>query len=97
MSLSPYDRDLDRNPANFQPLTPLTFLERSAAVFPDRLAIVHGALRRNYREFHARTKKLASALAKRGFVRGDTVAVMLANTPAMLECHYGVPMCARRA
>ena len=93
MSLSPYDRDLDRNPANFQPLTPLTFLERSAAVFPDRLAIAHGTLRRNYREFHARTKKLASALAKRGFVRGDTVAVMLANTPAMLECHYGVPMC----
>ena len=93
MSLSPYDRDLDRNPANFQPLTPLTFLERAAAVFPDRLAIVHGPLRRNYREFHARTKKLASALAKRGFARGDTVAVMLANTPAMLECHYGVPMC----
>ena len=93
MSLSPYDRDLDRNPANFQPLTPLTFLERSAAVFPDRLAIAHGALRRNYREFHARTKQLASALAKRGFVRGDTIAAMLANTPAMLECHYGVPMC----
>ncbi len=93
MSLSPYDRDLDRNPANFQPLTPLTFLERSAAVFPDRPAIAHGTLRRTYREFHARTKKLASALAKRGFVRGDTVAVMLANTPAMLECHYGVPMC----
>src|ERR1700689_5525428 len=93
MSLSPYDRDLDRNPANFQPLTPLTFLERSAAGFPNRLAIAHGPLRRNYREFHARTKMLASALAKRGFVRGDTVAVMLANTPAMLECHYGVPMC----
>ena len=84
MSLSPYDRDLDRNPANFQPLTPLTFLERSAAVFPDRLAIAHGALRRSYREFHARTKKLASALAKRGFARGDTIAVMLANTPAIL-------------
>ena len=93
MSLSPYDRDLDRNPANYQPLTPLSFLERAAAVFPDRLAIAHGALRRSYREFDARTKKLASALAKRGFVRGDTVAVMLANTPAMLECHYGVPMC----
>ena len=62
-------------------------------MFPDRLAIAHGALRRNYREFHARTKKLASALAKRGFKRGDTVAVMLANTPAMLEVHYGVPMC----
>ncbi len=93
MSQSSYERDLDRNPANFQPLTPLTFLERAAQVFPDRLAIAHGALRRNYREFHARSKKLASALAKRGFVRGDTVSVMLANTPAMLECHYGVPMC----
>jgi len=93
MSVSPYDRDLDRNAANFQPLTPLTFLERAAAVFPDPIAVAHGRLRRNYREFHARSKKLASALAKRGFVRGDTVAVMLANTPAMLECNYGVPMC----
>ena len=93
MSLSPYDRDLDRNPANFQPLTPLALLERAAEVFPDRLAVVHGPLRRNYREFHARSQLLASALAKRGFVRGDTIAVMLANTPAMLECHYGVPMC----
>ncbi len=93
MSVSPYDRDLDRNAANFQPLTPLTFLERAAAVFPDPIAVAHGRLRRNYREFHARSKKLASALAKRGFVRGDTVAVMLANTPAMLECYYGVPMC----
>ena len=70
-----------------------SLLERAAAVFPDRLAIIHGPLRRSYREFHARTKKLASALARRGFARGDTVAVMLANTPAMLECHYGVPMC----
>ena len=93
MSLSPFDRDLDRNPANFQPLTPLSFLERAAQVFPDRLAIAHGPLRRSYREFHRRSKKLASALAKRGFARGDTVAVMLANTPAMLECHYGAPMC----
>ncbi len=93
MTISPYDRDLDRNPANFQPLTPLTFLERAAAVFPDHAAIVHGPLRRNYRDFYARSRRLASALAKRGFSRGDTVAVMLANTPAMLECHYGVPMC----
>jgi len=93
MSQSSYESDLDRNSANFQPLTPLTYLERAALVFPDRLAIAHGDLRRNYREFHARSKKLASALAKRGFVRGDTVAAMLANTPAMLECHYGVPMC----
>ncbi len=93
MTISPYDRDLDRNPANFQPLTPLTFLERAAAVFPDRLAIVHGPLRRTYRDFYARSRRLASALARRGFSRGDTVSVMLANTPAMLECHYGVPMC----
>jgi fatty-acyl-CoA synthase len=93
MTISPYDRDLDRGPANFQPLTPLTFLERSATVFPNHLAIVHGALRRNYREFHARSRRLASALARRGLGRGDTVAALLANTPAMLECHYGVPMC----
>src|SRR5712692_12004559 len=87
-----YDLDLDRNPANFQPLTPLGFLERAAAVFPDHTAIIHGKLRRNYRDFHARATRLASALAKRGIARGDTVAVFLANTPAMLECHYGVPM-----
>ncbi len=93
MTETAYDRDLDRNPANFQPLTPLSLLERAAAVFPERLAIVHGPLRRSYAEFYARTRKLASALAQRGFKRGDTVAVMLANTPAMLECHYGVPMC----
>jgi fatty-acyl-CoA synthase len=93
MSQASFDRDLDRNPANFQPLTPLAFLERAADVFPDRIAIVHGSLRRNYRDFHGRSKKLASALVKRGVRPGDTVAVMLANTPAMLECHYGVPMC----
>jgi len=93
MSQPSYECDLDRNAANFQPLTPLSFLERAAEVFPDRLAIVHGSLRRNYRDFHARSKKLASALVGRGIARGDTVAVMLANTPAMLECHYGVPMC----
>jgi fatty-acyl-CoA synthase len=92
MKKTAYDTDLDKNPANFQPLTPITFLERSAAVFPDHVAIVHGPLRRTYREFHARSKKLGSALAKRGIARGDTVAVLLANTPAMLECHYGVPM-----
>jgi fatty-acyl-CoA synthase len=89
---TPYDTDLDRNPANFQPLTPLQFLERSAAVFPDHTAIIHGKLRRTYAEFYARSRQLASALAKHGIGRGDTVSVMLANTPAMLECHYGVPM-----
>jgi len=87
-----YDLDLPKNPANYRPLTPLTFLERAADVYPDHIAIIHGALRRTYRDFHARSKKLASALAKRGIGRGDTVAVLLANTPAMLECHYGVPM-----
>ena len=61
---TPYDSDLDRNPANFQPLTPLTFLERAAAVFPDHTAIIHGALRRSYREFYARARRLASALAQ---------------------------------
>lgn len=92
MALSPYDTDLDRNPANHQPLTPLGFLERAASVFPARTAIIHGPLRRSYAEFYARTRRLASALAKHGIKRGDTVTAMLANTPAMLECHYGVPM-----
>ena len=87
-----YDTDLDRNAANFQPLTPLGFLERSASVFPDRLAVVHGAVRRNYRDLYARTRRLASALAAHGVGKNDTVTVMLANTPAMLECHFGVPM-----
>ena len=93
MTPTPYDRDLDRNAANHVPLTPLSLLERAALVFPDHLAIVHGPLRRNYRDFYARSRKLASALAQRGLARGDTVAVVAANTPAMLECHYGVPMC----
>jgi fatty-acyl-CoA synthase len=91
--VSVYDRDLDRNPANHQPLTPLQFLERAAQTFPDRTAIIHGDLRRSYLEFYARTRRLASALRGRGIGPGDTVAVVLANTPAMLECHYGVPMC----
>jgi 3-(methylthio)propionyl---CoA ligase len=90
---SPYDTDLDRNPANHQPLTPLTYLSRSALIFPDHTAIVHGELKRTYRDFYTRCRWLASALSKRGIGRGDTVSVMLANTPAMLECHYGVPMC----
>ena len=92
MAKSPYDTDLDRSPANYQPLTPLGFLERAAAVFPNHTAIVHGAMRRSYAEFYVRARQLASALSKRGIKRGDTVSVFLANTPAMLECHYGVPM-----
>jgi len=92
MAKTPYDTDLDRNPANHQPLTPLGFLERSASVFPNHPAVIHGALTRTYAELYARTRRLASALAKHGIGRGDTVSVFLANTPAMLECHYGVPM-----
>jgi len=90
--LTPYDIDLDRNPANYQPLTPLQFLERAASTHPDHTAMIHGPLRRDYRDFYARARRLASALTKRGITRGDTVSVVLANTPAMLECHYGVPM-----
>jgi len=93
MAKTPYDVDLDRNQANFQPLTPLGFLERAASVFPRHTAIIHGQLRRDYADFYARARRLASALEKRGIGRGDTVSVMLANTPAMLEAHYGVPMC----
>jgi fatty-acyl-CoA synthase len=88
----PYDTDLDKNPANYQPLTPLAFLERAAKVFPERTAIIHGGKRYSYEAFYARARRLASALSKIGVKKGDTVAVMLANTPPMLEAHYGVPM-----
>jgi fatty-acyl-CoA synthase len=91
--MSAYDADLEKNPANYQPLTPITFLERSARVFPDHTAVVHGRIRRSYREFYARSRKLASALARAGVGKDDTVAIICANTPAMLEAHYGVPMC----
>jgi fatty-acyl-CoA synthase len=89
---SPYDLGLAKNDANYQPLTPLSFLERSAKVYPAHTAIIHGEQRFTYAEFYARSRKLASALASRGIGKGDTVSVMLANTPPMLECHYGVPM-----
>jgi fatty-acyl-CoA synthase len=87
-----YDTDLDRNAANFQPLTPLSFLARAAEVYPDQTAIIHGKRSFTYRQFYARTRQLGSALAKRGIKRGDTVAVLLPNVPAMLEAHYGVAM-----
>jgi fatty-acyl-CoA synthase len=92
MAQAAYDRDLDKNAANHQPLSPLGFLERAASVFPDHTAIIHGTMRRSYADFYARSRRLASALTKLGVGRGDTVAVLMANTPAMLECHYGVPM-----
>ena len=91
MAAADYDA-LPRQPANHQPLTPLLFLERAAQVYPDNTAVVHGALRRNYRALRDRCVKLAHALAQAGIARGDTVAALLPNTPAMLECHYGVPM-----
>jgi fatty-acyl-CoA synthase len=91
LSGSAYDR-LDRVTANFQPLTPLVFLERAATTFPDHTAIIHGGSRISYRDFYGRCRRLASALLRRGIERGDTVSVMLANTPPMLEVHYGVPM-----
>jgi fatty-acyl-CoA synthase len=93
MTQTPYNIGLDRNPANHQPLTPLGFLERAERVFPHHVAIIHGDLRRDYASFYARSRQLASGLTQVGIGRGDTVSVMLANTPAMLECHYGVPMC----
>jgi fatty-acyl-CoA synthase len=80
------------NPANFAPLTPLSFLPRSAEIHPERVAVIHGQQRYTYREFYARARRLASALAKNGVKRGDTVSVMLPNVPAMVEAHYGVPM-----
>ena len=92
MTANPYETGLDRNPANYQPLTPLSNLERAAHVYPDHLAVVHGALRMDYRTFYTRSKQLASSLAKRGVKKGDTISVMLSNTPAMLEAHHGVPM-----
>ena len=89
---NPYDIGLDQNPANYQTLTPLTFLERAAMVFPNQTAVIHGSLRRNYAALYARCRQLASVLAAAGLGRGDTVSVMLLNTPAMIEAHYGVPM-----
>ena len=87
-----YVRGLDRRPANFQPLTPIGFLERSASVFPERTAIIHGDQRTSYADFYARARRLASALRKAGLAPGQTVATLLLNTPPMLEAHFGVPM-----
>jgi fatty-acyl-CoA synthase len=83
---------LARNAANFAALTPLGFLSRAAAVYPDKLAVVHGAARFTYRQFYERCRRLADGLCRRGIARGDTVAVMAPNVPALLEAHYGVPM-----
>jgi fatty-acyl-CoA synthase len=87
-----YNQGLDKNPANYSPLTPLSFIKRAADVFPHRLAVVHGARRFTWREAYERSVRLASALAARGIGVGDTVACILANTPEMFEMHQGVPM-----
>ena len=87
-----FDQDLPRNPANYAAISPLSFLERTAEVYPQRLAVVHGDLRRNWSEVYRRSRQLASALVARGIGKGDTVAVMLPNTPPMVEAHFGVPM-----
>ena len=88
-----YDRHLNKLQANYQPLTPLTLLERAASVFPEHIAIIYGDLQITYGQFYSRCRCLASALTEQGIGSGDTVSVMLANTPAMLEVHYAVPMC----
>ncbi len=87
-----YSQDLDKNPANFTSLSPLTFIERAGSVYPDRAAVVYGDVRRSWAETYIRCRRLASALRLRGIEKGDTVAVMLPNIPAMVEVHFAVPM-----
>jgi len=89
---NPYRIDLDRNPANYTPLTPVSLLSWAADVYPGQLALVHGGLRRNWNELRERSHRLASVLAARDIGDGDTVSVILPNTPPMVEAHYGVPM-----
>jgi fatty-acyl-CoA synthase len=87
-----FDQDLPRNEANFTPLSPLTFIERAAEVYPQRPAVIHGELHRTWGELYARCRRLAGALSKHGIGKGDTVAAMLPNTPPMVEAHFGIPM-----
>ena len=87
-----FEQGLERNSANFTPITPLLFLERSAEIYPNRLAVVHGQLRQTWKQTYDRCRRLASAFSKHGIGLGDTVAVMLPNTPPMVEAHFGIPM-----
>ncbi|MBP0048086.1 acyl-CoA synthetase [Marinobacterium sp. AK62] len=89
---NPYALGLDQNPANFAALTPLSFIARTAAVFPQRTAVVHNQVRRNWAQTYSRCRQLASALQQRGIGKGDTVAVMAPNLPEVFEAHFGVPM-----
>jgi len=91
MAPSELSSGLDRNTANYVPLSPIHFLERSALVYPDKVAVRHGERAIAYREFESRCRRFASALAQRGICRGDTVAVIAPNVPALLEAHYAVP------
>ena len=90
--MNSFARDLDRNAANYAPLTPVSFLARTAYVWPARIAVIHGDRRYTWAQVYERSRRLASALAKHGIGTGDTVAAMLANTPEMIEAHFGVPM-----
>jgi fatty-acyl-CoA synthase len=90
---NPYEENLARNRANSAPLTPLSFLERAAYVYPRRLAVIHGEQRQTWGETYERCRRLGSALARRGIGVGDTVAAILPNTPPLYEAHFGVPMC----
>ncbi len=89
---NPYRQNLDRNPANFAALTPISLIEWAADVYPDHCAVIHGPLRRSWRELYERSRCLAGALESLEIGDGDTVAVVLPNTPEMIEAHYGVPM-----
>src|SRR5438874_13324314 len=89
---SPYEAGLDKNAANFVPLSPIGFLLRSAAVYPERTAVIHGERRHTWRQSLERCRRLASALAARGVGRGDTVALMAPNVPEAFEAHFGVPL-----
>ena len=92
MRANPYERDLDRNPANYAPLTPLSFIDRTASIWSEQVSVIHGDRRFGWGETYARCRRLASALSRLGIGEGDTVATMLANTPEMVEMHFGVPM-----
>ena len=90
--MSIFDQDLDRTPANYVPLSPVSFLVRAARVYGPRIAVIHGERRFTYAQFLERARRLASALARAGVGKGDTVAIMAPNIPEMLEAHYAVPM-----
>jgi fatty-acyl-CoA synthase len=90
---NPYQIGLEKNAANHVPLSPLSYIERSAAVYPNRTSVVHGERRFTWSETYVRCRRLASALRRIGIGSGDTVAVLLPNVPAMVEAHFGIPMC----